>query len=146
MHKTLFVLAAIYSLNAFATLGEPIERDRQSLSATSLVAKTQHTNFTKHEQISNSFHVNQFTNNASNVFAVTWQGRGIPDLRALLGSHLYDFQQALVKARQTHKGHAPLEIEENGLHIEMGGNPRQLIGRVWLTNAKPQGVSNEDLR
>ena len=58
---------------------------------------------------------------------------------------LKNFQKALAKAKLERRGHAPLEIESDGLHIEMAGGFRALSGRVWLLKEIPAGVDSNEI-
>jgi len=79
------------------------------------------------------------------VFAVAWQGKQHPDLRQLLGTQFANFEKALMAARKIRRGHAPIEINEAGLHVELGGSSRAMYGRVWINGQLPAGVDTNDI-
>lgn len=93
-----------------------------------------------------SVSVRQFADKRGLVFAVAWNGKNHPDLRELLGTHFDEFQRALAQAKRMRRGHAPVEIDSAGLHVELGGGPRAVFGRVWLRNNLPQGADPNELR
>jgi hypothetical protein len=126
------------SFSAHAVLGEKIQ-------ASASVKVLRQTRFSRFEKSQPKLTVHEFADNGGRVFAVTWQGKTHPDLSILLGSHLADFQRLLAKARQQRPGRGPISIEEDGLHIEMGGPPRAVFGRVWLSSQIPVGVDQDEI-
>ncbi|HYA15093.1 MAG TPA: DUF2844 domain-containing protein [Syntrophales bacterium] len=91
--------------------------------------------------------VREYVSNAGKIFAVTWQGPHVPDLRQLLGSHFDQFSQA-VKDRKAKQPwiRGPLMIQEPGLVVHTGGHMRAYFGKAYIPELVPQGVSIEDLK
>jgi hypothetical protein len=78
------------------------------------------------------------------VFAVSWQGPVIPDLRQVLGSYYASFAQA---AAAPHSGgHRHLRVEQPGLVVESHGHMRAFYGRAWDPSLLPQNFSVSDIR
>ncbi|MEN6320917.1 MAG: DUF2844 domain-containing protein [Syntrophaceae bacterium] len=91
--------------------------------------------------------VKEYVSTAGKVFAVTWQGPLLPDLRQLLGSHFEKFSQAVKTQKRNHPGRrGPLLIQEPGLVVKTGGRMRAYIGRAYVPELVPQGVSIEELQ
>ncbi|MGH9511809.1 MAG: DUF2844 domain-containing protein [Terriglobales bacterium] len=84
--------------------------------------------------------IKEFISPAGKVFAVTWSGRSIPDMRQLLGTYFDQFSQA-VQTRARRLGRAPLNIHHNGLVVQSGGHMRTFSGRAYLSDKLPEGVS-----
>jgi hypothetical protein len=78
------------------------------------------------------------------VFAVSWQGPVIPDLRQMLGTYYAGFAQA---AAAPHAGgHRHLRVEQPGLVVESNGHMRAFYGRAWDPTLLPQNFSVADIR
>jgi hypothetical protein len=91
--------------------------------------------------------VKEYVSTAGKVFAVTWQGPLLPDLRQLLGSQFEKFSQAVKTHKQNHPGRrGPLLIQEPGLVVKTGGRMRAYIGRAYVPELVPQGISIEELQ
>lgn len=88
--------------------------------------------------------VRQYLSAQGIVFAVTWSGPFIPDLRQLLGPH---FDTMITRQAGTpHAGHPFTDIHERNLVIESRGHPRSFLGRAYLPDAIPAGVSLQDIQ
>ena len=77
------------------------------------------------------------------IFAVTWKGPVIPNLRQELGSHFDEFSAGAVAAKGTRKH---LEVRQSDLVVESAGHMRAYHGRAYLPQAVPSGVSVGDLQ
>jgi hypothetical protein len=89
--------------------------------------------------------VKEFISPTGKVFAVTWSGPFIPDLRQLLGPYFDQYSQA-AQTRVRHSRRSPLLIEEPGLVVQSGGHMRAFFGRAYLTSELPQTVRAEMIR
>ena len=78
-----------------------------------------------------------------NVFAVSWNGPFMPDLRTLLGSHFATLTSAAA-ARPT-AGHSQLSVKDGDVVIVSGGHMRAYAGRAWIVSALPSGVSHDEI-
>ena len=79
------------------------------------------------------------------VFAVAWKGPWPPDLQQLLGTYFSQFQQAAQSAKQR-AGRTPLAIHQSNLVVERSGHMRSWMGRAYLSNQLPSGMSVESIR
>ncbi|MDB5947275.1 MAG: hypothetical protein JWQ33_2301 [Ramlibacter sp.] len=78
------------------------------------------------------------------VFAVSWAGPSLPDLRAILGPH---FQTLLNHERLRRPGaRSPLHVQQDGVVIFMAGRMGAFEGRAWLPALLPTGFKTTDLR
>lgn len=78
-----------------------------------------------------------------NVFAVSWNGPFIPDLRTLLGSHFATLTSAA--AARPKAGHSQLSVKDGDVVIVSGGHMRAYAGRAWIVSALPAGVSADEI-
>ena len=88
--------------------------------------------------------VRQYVSKAGVVFAVTWSGPFMPDLRQLMGPH-FDTMVAR-QAKRDHASHRSIRQHESDLVIESGGHPRSFFGRAYLPGALPAGVAEKDIQ
>lgn len=78
------------------------------------------------------------------VFAVSWQGPVIPDLRQMLGAYYATYAQA---ASAPHPGgHRHLRVERPDLVVESNGRMRAFYGRAWDPALLPPNFSAADIR
>ncbi len=100
--------------------------------------------FTVHE-ITTSYGtvVREYLTPADKVFAVSWHGPVIPDLRQMLGGYYGQYEQA---ASAPHPGgHRHLAIERPGLVVQSSGRMRVFYGRAWAPDLLPQSFSVSDI-
>src|ERR1700682_3828120 len=77
------------------------------------------------------------------VFAVSWRGPVIPDLRQMLGTYYGQYEQA---ASTPHVGgHRHLAIEQPRLVGPSSGRMRAFSGRAWAPDLLPQNFSANDI-
>lgn len=89
--------------------------------------------------------VREFLNRNGIVFAVTWSGPVVPNLRTLLGASFEGYIKSV--AALTQPGlHRSLRIATSELVVESGGHMRAYSGRAYLPPLIPAGVSTADLR
>jgi hypothetical protein len=87
--------------------------------------------------------VTEYVNAAGVVFAVTWQGPALPDLRELLGSHFEAYAaQGSQNARSTR---SRVEVNQSDVLISSTGHMRAFSGRAWVPSLAPAGFSADDL-
>lgn len=135
------------SLPAMAALGgnvSSVQQDQAQMKAALSIRTGQA--YTVHELHQESGTVvKEFISPAGKVFAVSWSGPFIPDLRQLLGEYFDKFSQA-AQTRARRPGRAPLMIEQDGLVVQSGGHMRAFTGRAYLTDKLPEGVSTDAIR
>lgn len=90
--------------------------------------------------------VREYVSSAGKVFAITWQGQWPPDMRQLLGSYFEQYAQAVKAEGSPRIGRRPLEIEQPGLVVQMGGHPRSFRGRAYVPDLLPAGVTAEEVQ
>jgi Protein of unknown function (DUF2844) len=134
-------------LPAVAALGgdvSSVQDDQQHMKAALRIQTGQA--FTVHELHQESGTVvKEFIAPTGKVFAVSWSGPFIPDLRQLLGIYFDQFSQA-AQTRVRRPGRAPLNIQRDGLVVQSGGHMRAFFGKAYLTDELPQTVRAEMIR
>lgn len=144
----LVLLSALLALAAgvsHAALGELPERFSAGSEG---VASTVSTNATNHvlrtTTFANGTQVNEYISAQGVVFAVTWEGPFLPDLKALLGKYFAAFTAE--SARLPKAGRAPIVLSTAEVTIYSGGHMRAFEGSAWLPNAFPPGFTANDVR
>lgn len=77
------------------------------------------------------------------VFAVSWNGPFLPDLRSLLGKHFNTLTTEAAKRPKA--GHSQIGIERPDAVIISGGHMRAYAGRAWAISALPSGFNTNDI-
>jgi hypothetical protein len=86
--------------------------------------------------------VHEYLSAAGKVFAVTWQGPSVPDLRTLLGDY---FQPFVAGAAAGHHDHHHVAVTQPDLVVRSGGHMRDFAGRAYVPSLLPPGFSPHDL-
>jgi hypothetical protein len=137
----------MWSMAAFASLGgdaSSVQADAVHLQGS---LRTTHAQaYTLHEiKIPTGTVVREYLSRSGKVFAVSWHGPWPPDLKQLLGSHFEEFQ--LANENATHRaGRAPLSVHTPNLVVQQGGHMRSFVGRAYLPDQLPAGVTAESIR
>jgi hypothetical protein len=148
-HKTWMLagtaaIAVLLPCLASATLGEPeasVAADGSQLQG-SITASDQGT-YRLHEiRLPSGTLVREYAGGDGTVFAVTWHGPYVPNLRQLLGRY-FDAYVGAAKAPQADHHH--LQVRQGDLVVESSGHMRAFNGRAYLPQAIPGGVSIGDL-
>jgi hypothetical protein len=130
---------------AHAALGENIgspARDHDALRGTLVVMPMQ--GYEVHQIVSAAgVTVREYATHTGGVFAVTWSGTQVPDLKILLGSY-FDRYVSLAQTRRT--GHHALSIYTPGLVMTVARFQRSASGQAYVPNLLPSGVSRRELR
>ena len=141
----LIVAAAFAATNwaspARAELGgtvASVENDAARLKGTLRLVAAQA--YTQHEiRIPTGHVMHEYASPDGQVFAVSWEGPTVPDLRQLLGERYFaEFQQAAA-ARQRYGRH-PVLIETPEFVFQQTGHLRDFHGRAYLPQSLPPGV------
>lgn len=90
--------------------------------------------------------VREYVSAAGDVFAVSWQGPWLPDMRQLLGRHFDEYERALQAQSNGRPGRRPIHVELPGLVVQVTGHPRSFAGRAYVPEMLPQGMKAEDIR
>jgi hypothetical protein len=141
----LLASAALVPCAAEAALGgdlASIARDHESLRASVTVMPT--VAYDRHELTTTTgTRVREYADRTGKVFAVTWQGRQLPDLGQLLGG--YAERYAAAARAGTHARRA-LAVNAPDFVLSVVRLPRGFSGQAYLPGALPAGVGREELR
>jgi hypothetical protein len=89
--------------------------------------------------------IDEYASSTGRIFAYTWQGPTMPDLRALLGPYDASYRSGatanLAAGRELHAA----RVARPDVVVESGGQMRSYVGRAWLPDALPAGVTPDDL-
>jgi Protein of unknown function (DUF2844) len=139
------LLVALVPRLACAALGEPessIAGDVQHLKGS--IKSMDRSNYRVHEiQLPSGTVLREFAAVGGNVFAVTWSGPAIPDLRQALGRY---FDVYVTAAQAKHGSHRHLQIEQSEFVMQSSGHMRAFSGRAYLPQALPPGTSADEIR
>ncbi len=146
----LLLAAACYAAPVAAVLGgdaASVETDRlqMKVAQAAILTPSAGGSYTVHETLlPTGTRVRQYVSAAGTVFAVTWSGPFMPDLRQLMGAH---FDTMLARQAQSrHAGQRVYTQHDPDLVIESGGRPRHFLGRAYLPGALPVGVTGQDIK
>jgi len=78
------------------------------------------------------------------VFAVTWQGPFLRDLKALLGRHFATMVNE--SSRKPKAGRSRIAMDSPEVVINSGGHMRAFEGSAWLPAEFPPGFTADDVR
>ena len=150
MKKLAVTMAVVcHAAVAHATLGgniDSVEANRVHMNAANPAHLTQSStgSYMVHETtLPTGTIVRQYVSAAGVVFAVTWNGPFKPDLHQLLGQY-FDTMIAR-QAGQPMVGHRLILQHGSDLVVESGGHQRSFVGRAYLPNQLPAGVSENDI-
>lgn len=91
--------------------------------------------------------VREFVSSSGVVFAVSWSGPAMPDLRQTLGTYFSQYRTSVRAQRATGQrgGHHHVEVRAPSLVVHSGGHMRQYFGLAYVPSLVPQNLSISDL-
>jgi hypothetical protein len=87
--------------------------------------------------------VREFVAQSGAIFAVTWRGPTMPNLRQTLGKY---FDNYVATAKATPLRHRRLDIAQTDLVVHASGHMRAFSGIAYLPQAIPSGVNVGELK
>jgi Protein of unknown function (DUF2844) len=136
------MLAGGFPALALAALGgdaASVEADRLSLKGALHVMASD--SYALHEiQTPAGITVHEYLSTQGKVFAVSWRGPGIPDLRQMLGSYYSQLEQAQATG-VPHRDHHHLFVQTQELVVQARGHTHAYSGRAWVPSLLPQNFS-----
>jgi hypothetical protein len=87
--------------------------------------------------------VREYSDSHGVVFAISWSGPVLPDLRTLLGVHFATMRTA--QAARPRAGNSQLALHKPEVVIISGGHMRAYTGRAWIPAALPAGFSTDSI-
>jgi hypothetical protein len=137
-------MAVLLPCLASAALGEPeasVLADGAQLQGS--IKESDHGIYRLHEiQLPSGTLVREYAGLDGTVFAITWHGPYVPNLRQILGRYFDAYAGA---QKSPHADHHHLQVRHSDLVVEASGHMRAFNGRAYLPPAIPGGVSIGDL-
>jgi hypothetical protein len=123
-----------------AVLGGPPEKFNPE--DITVVSKTSSNYLVLDTTLATGTQVRQYVAVSGLVFAVTWSGPFLPELRILLGKY---FDAMLAEsARTTSVGRSHIAINHREFVINLGGHMRAFEGEAWIPAQMPTDFSVDD--
>lgn len=131
---------------AFASLGGDLNSVMtDQIHFQGSVKATEQTSFTVHEiHPQTGIVIREYVSPAGKVFAISWHGPWMPDMRQLLGSYFQQYSDG-IKA-QAALGRRFIRIVQPDFVFQHGGHMRSYAGRAYLPQLLPAGVTAEDIQ
>ena len=140
-----FLLALLPMEAVQAGLGENTDslvRDHAEITGALIVTAMQA--YDVHQIVSSTgITVREYATHAGRIFAVTWTGSQVPDLKNLLGSY---FERYVSLARTHRMGHHVLSVNTPDLVMTSIRVQRTAVGQAYVPALMPSGVSRRELR
>jgi Protein of unknown function (DUF2844) len=93
----------------------------------------------------NQIRIRQYVAPTGQIYAVSWDGPAMPDIRALFGDWFGRYQQGAIEAQSSAGGLHSSSVEGSDLVVESSVRLREFTGRAWLPAALPAGVTSTDI-
>ena len=139
-----FLLLAYAGLGHAALGGLPQQFDAASTVVESKLTPAGAAYVTRATTLVTGTVVREYLAASGAVFALTWDGPILPNLKALLGKY-FDFMLA-ESARMPRAGRSHLGVNDPEVVIHSGGHMRAFEGSAWIPAQLPAGFSAADLR
>ena len=140
--KTLLALALALALGtSWAGLGDRAAGPPAGATVTPLVTPGGAAYTRWHRRLPSGTQVNEFVDAGGTVFAVSWDGPFLPDLRELLGRHF-----AVLGDQPSAPGRASAaSVQRPDVVVMSAGRMGAFQGRAWLPPQLPAGFNPESL-
>ncbi|HYL69717.1 MAG TPA: DUF2844 domain-containing protein [Candidatus Dormibacteraeota bacterium] len=127
---------AMGSAAAFAGLGDDAASVQSDLARMKGTLRSNTTPLYTIHEISTAYGtiVREYVSPANKVFAVSWRGPQIPDLRQVLSGYYGQYDQAASTPRIARRH---LVIDQPGLVMQSSGHTRAFFGRAWVPALLP---------
>jgi Protein of unknown function (DUF2844) len=93
----------------------------------------------------NQIRIRQYVAPTGQIYAVSWDGPAMPDIRALFGDWFGRYQQGATEAQSSAGGLHSSSVEGSDLMVQSSVRLREFTGRAWLPGALPAGVTSADI-
>ncbi|MFY9329812.1 MAG: DUF2844 domain-containing protein [Georgfuchsia sp.] len=138
------VLLACASVSYAALGGPPAQFNVQDTADVARFTSAGESYITRDTTLATGTHVSEYISGGNVVFAVTWEGPVLPNLKALLGKY-FDTMVA-ESAKVTRAGRSQVAIELPEVVINSGGHMRAFEGSAWIPKEFPAGFDATDVR
>ncbi len=136
--------AGLFSCAGWAALGgPPADLRADAVAARSSTVTTGSATYTMTEStLASGTVVRQYVDAGGTVFAVSWSGPSLPDLKELLGGY-FDTMVAHSAGRQRGQ-RSRLALRRSDVVITTAGHMGALEGRAWVPSKIPAGFDPKD--
>jgi hypothetical protein len=139
------VLATGMSTGWTALGGRPAQLGPHVAAAKSQAGATGQATYTEAQKVLDSgTTVHEYLDAQGNVFAVSWSGPFLPDLKEILGEHFDTL--AAQQRNQRAGGRSPLHIRQSDVVIDSEGHMGAFQGRAWLPAKLPAGFDPQAIK
>lgn len=142
-------LLGLSSLPALAGLGgsvDSVQADGVHMKA-QVRGSTAAAGFSVEElQLPSGTVVKEYVSPAGKVFAVSWHGPTMPDLRQTLGSYFHQYAEASRVAVHNARTRRHFEVNESDLVVQSEGRMRDYFGRAYVPSLLPPNVTAADIQ
>ena len=138
------LLLAYAGVSHAALGGLPEQFNTEGTTVVSSVSSAVSNYVTRNTTLATGTQVREYVSDSGVVFAVTWDGPILPDLKALLGKY-FDTMVA-ESARVPRAGRSPMAVNRPEVVINSGGHMRAFEGSAWIPAEFPVGFTAADVR
>jgi hypothetical protein len=149
----LMFLVALFPINSFAALGGNLNsvvadqvRFQGSLKTTQMGSLQIHEIRTQAGTTATGTIIREYMSPSGTIFAVTWRGEWLPNMRQLLGSYFQKFVDAVKEQSAARSGRRPIQIVQPDFVVQMNAHARFYVGKVYLPGMLPPGVQPEAIQ
>jgi hypothetical protein len=137
-------LLLVYASASHAALGGlPEQFNMEATTIVSNVTSAGSNYVTRNTTLATGTHVSEYVSGSGVVFAITWDGPILPDLKALLGKY-FDTMVA-ESARMPKAGRSHIAVNVPEVVINSGGHMRAFEGSAWIPAEFPAGFTAADV-
>ena len=138
------MLLAYAGVSHAALGGLPEQFNTESTASVSSVSAAVSNYIVRDTTLAMGTHVREYVSGSGVVFALTWDGPFLPDLKALLGKH-FD-TMAAESTRLPRAGRSRMAVSQPEVVINSGGHMRAFEGSAWVPAEFPTGFTADDVR
>lgn len=139
------VLLLAYAGASHAVLGGAPEQYDTAPTTVAAAVTAAGNSYLRHDTtLASGTRVREYVSAGGLVFALTWDGPILPDLKALLGKYFDTMVAESAKAPRA--GRSSLAINLPEVVIHSGGHMRAFAGSAWIPAELPAGFTAADLR
>jgi hypothetical protein len=133
---------------AFASLGGDLNSVMtDQLHFQGSVKSSEMSSYTVHEiHPQTGIVIREYVSPAGKVFAISWRGPSMPDMKQLLGSYFQQYSDAAKAQKSSYTGRRPLQIVQPEFVFIHVGHMRSYAGKAYLPQLLPAGVTAEDIQ
>ncbi len=138
------VILSHAAIGALGDTSESLELDRKIFRAGRQQLRSTRS-FVVHEFTNPHHTIREYEKNGV-IFAVTWEGERHPDLGAILGKYLVEYQDLLSTTPRIRGQRSGSVLQNPSLVIERSGHMRAIRGRAYAPKLIPKGINLNDIQ